>query len=91
MDISQARGSTQTINESFASEWLTADDAAHRLKVRARTLLLWARQGKVRGYVLSGVHRRVWRFRKQDLDAAFLPPEGRDVLHLPPSSVRSAE
>ncbi len=52
------------------SEWLTAAEAAHYLKVKVRTLLLWARQGKVKGYALSGTKRRVWRFRRADLDAA---------------------
>jgi excisionase family DNA binding protein len=54
------------------SEWLTATEAAQYLKVRARTLVLWARQGKVKAYALSGVTRRVWRFRAADLDAMLL-------------------
>ena len=53
-----------------ASEWLTAVEAAQYLKVKSRTLLLWVRQGKVKAYALSGVKRRVWRFRQCDLDAA---------------------
>jgi len=52
------------------SEWLTADEAARYLKVKTRTLLLWVRQGKVKGFALSGTKRRVWRFRQQDLDSA---------------------
>ncbi len=32
------------------SVWLTAPEAAHYLSVEPRTLLMWARQGKVRGY-----------------------------------------
>jgi hypothetical protein len=31
----------------MSSEWLTATEAAHHLKVRPRTLLSWARQGKI--------------------------------------------
>ena len=54
------------------TEWLTADEAAGYLRVKTRTLLLWARRGRVRGYPLSGIRRRVWRFRKVDLDAALL-------------------
>ena len=54
------------------SEWLTASEAAAYLKVKPRTLLLWVRQGKIRGHALSGTRRRVWRFRKEDLDAALL-------------------
>ncbi len=37
-----------------------------------RTLLLWTRQGKVKGFALSGALRRFWRFRRIDLDAALL-------------------
>jgi excisionase family DNA binding protein len=54
------------------SEWLTAAEAASYLKVKPRSLLLWVRQGKVQAYALTGTQRRVWRFRKQDLDAALL-------------------
>jgi excisionase family DNA binding protein len=54
--------------------WLTADEAAQYLKVKTRTLLLWARQGKVRGYTLSGTTRHVWRFRQLDLDATLTAP-----------------
>ena len=80
-----------TIAADASTEWLTAAEAARYLKIRARTLLLWARQGKVKGYVLSGTQRHVWRFRREDLDAAFFQPAGRDVLHSALSSVRSAE
>ena len=53
-------------------EWLTAAEAAQYLKVKVRTLLLWVRQGKVKAFALSGTRRRVWRFRRSDLDAALL-------------------
>jgi len=53
-------------------EWLTAAEAAQYLKVKVRTLLLWVRQGKVKAFALSGTKRRVWRFRRSDLDAALL-------------------
>lgn len=72
------------------TEWLTATEAAQYLKVKARTLLLWVRQGKLKGYALSGTHRHVWRFLRGDLDAALLQPAEQDVLHSAPSSVRSA-
>lgn len=55
------------------SVWLTAKEAAQYLKVEPRTLLLWARQGKLKAYALSGAARHVWRFRVEDLDAALLP------------------
>lgn len=52
------------------SDWLTASEAARYLKVKPRTLLLWVRQGKVTAYALSGTKRRVWRFRREDLESA---------------------
>jgi excisionase family DNA binding protein len=71
-----------------ANDWLTAAEAAGYLKVRVRTLLLWARQGKVKAFALSGTKRRVWRFRRQDLDAALLEFA---VLPSESPSVRPAE
>jgi excisionase family DNA binding protein len=70
------------------NDWLTANEAAQYLKVRVRTLLLWVRQGKVKGFALSGIKRRVWRFRRQDLDAALLESA---VLPSESPSVRPAE
>jgi excisionase family DNA binding protein len=55
------------------SDWLTAGEAAEYLKVKKRSLLLWVRQGKVKAYALCGTKRRIWRFRKGDLDAALIP------------------
>lgn len=49
--------------------WLTTAEAAAYLKVRPRTLSLWARQGKIPAHRLSGVQRRVWRFLQAELDA----------------------
>lgn len=48
--------------------WLTAKEAADYLKVRPRTLLLWARQGKIPAHKLSGVQRCIYRFLKPELD-----------------------
>jgi len=91
-DVDASRASEdRTAATSASSEWLTAAEAAQYLKIRVRTLLLWVRQGKVKGYALSGIRRHVWRFRHEDLDAAFVQPTRRDVLHSPSSSVRSAE
>jgi excisionase family DNA binding protein len=56
------------------SEWLTATEAASYLKIEPRTLLMWARQGRIKGYVLSGTERITWRFRSEDLDATMTPP-----------------
>jgi len=69
-------------------EWLTAAEAAAYLKVKVRTLLLWVRQGKVKAFALSGIKRRVWRFRQVDLDAVFLEAV---VLPSESPSVRPAE
>lgn len=55
------------------SNWLTTTEAASYVKIEPRTLLLWARQGKVKGYTLSGTQRHVWRFRPEDLDSAMIP------------------
>jgi excisionase family DNA binding protein len=53
------------------NQWLTSNEAAAYLRVAPRTLLAWARQGKVKGHVLSGIQRQTWRFRQADLDACF--------------------
>ena len=60
------------MNTLPTSEWLTAREAAAHLKVKPRSLLLWVRQGKIPAYALTGTQRRVWRFRKEDLDAVLL-------------------
>lgn len=70
------------------SEWLTASEAAEYLRIKPRTLLLWVRLGKVKGFALSGSLRHVWRFRRQDLDAALLETT---VLPSLTPSVRPAE
>lgn len=59
-------------SQTSQSEWLTTKEAAEYLKVKPRSLLLWVRQGKIKAYALSGTKRRVWRFRKEDMDAALL-------------------
>lgn len=56
------------------AKWLTAGEAAQYLRVEVRTLLLWVRQGKVKGYALSGTKRHVWRFLHCDLDAMLTEP-----------------
>jgi excisionase family DNA binding protein len=56
------------------SEWLTAAEAAAYLKVKPRTILQWAKHGKIRGHVLSGHQRCTWRFLRSDLDDKLTPP-----------------
>lgn len=70
-NIEAATGSASSVFPA-KSDWLTAKEAAQYLKVKPRSLLLWVREGKVPGFVLSGAKRRVWRFRKEDLDNALL-------------------
>ena len=59
---------------STQSEWLTATEAASYLRIKPRTILLWARQGHIRGHILSGTRRVTWRFLRSDLDATLTPP-----------------
>jgi len=53
---------------SSVYQWLTAQEAAQYLQIQPRTLQLWARQGRVKAYALSGHRRHVWRFLLSDLD-----------------------
>lgn len=76
------------MNANNQLEWLTVAEAADYLRIKPRTLLLWARQGKVKAFALSGTKRRVWRFRHLDLDAALLESS---VLPSISPSVRPAE
>jgi excisionase family DNA binding protein len=73
-------------NEIRDTDWLTSEEAAAYLKVMRRSLLLWTRQGKIKGHVLTGTKRRTWRFRKADLDAALL---SKSVVGCEPLPVRS--
>jgi len=73
---------------NIQSKWLTGTEAANYLKIKPRTLLYWARQGKVKAFALSGTKRRVWRFQQADLDAALLESS---VLPSISPSVRPAE
>jgi excisionase family DNA binding protein len=50
--------------------WLTAAEAAAYLNFKVRTILLWARQGRLKAYALTGTRSRVWRFLQSDLDSA---------------------
>jgi excisionase family DNA binding protein len=65
---------TEPLNpsESSTSGWITTAEAAAYLKMKTRMLLILVRQGKIKGHPLSGTRRHVWRFRREDLDAALL-------------------
>ncbi len=58
------------------SPWLTANEAGRYLKVSPRTVIRWAREGKVKGHRLSGHQRITWRFLQSDLDAMLAMPSG---------------
>ena len=58
--------------QEFTESTKTAAEAAAYLKVKPRSLLLSVRQGKIKAYALSGTKRHIWRFRKEDLDAALM-------------------
>jgi len=60
--------------ERFCQEVKIWTSASTYLKIERRTLLQWVRQGKVRGYILSGTQRHVWRFKTSDLDAMLSVP-----------------
>ena len=60
-------------SEATCSTWLTAAEAARYLKIKTRTILYWARSGKIKAYSLTGTKRRVWRFRQADLDGTLSP------------------
>jgi excisionase family DNA binding protein len=56
------------------TQWITAIEAAHYLKVKPRTVLKWAKEGRIPGHPLSGSKRITWRFLKSELDDAMLAP-----------------
>lgn len=63
-------------------EWLNSTEAVEHLKIKPRTLVLWAREGKIPGHRLSGNQRVTRRFLRQELDAMLkpssaVPAEGR--------------
>lgn len=74
----------------MTTNWLTVAEAAAYLKAKPRTLLKWVRAGAIKAYPLHGIKRRVWRFRREDLDAAlgFVPgPLATSMLNSQMSSV----
>lgn len=67
-----AQPAHEEARESSGYEWMTTAEAAKYLQIKTRTLLLWTRQGKIKGHALSGGRRHVWRYLRDDLDAALL-------------------
>jgi excisionase family DNA binding protein len=60
------------------NQWLTGREAAVYLRVNHRTVLLWARRGKIPAHKLSGIRRCVWRFLRRELDDAILGTSSAD-------------
>ena len=58
-----------TVNNS---PWMNAREAAQYLRVAHRTILEWAKTGKIPAHRLSGARRITWRFLKTELDRAML-------------------
>ncbi len=58
--------------------WLTGREAAAHLRVSHRTILKWAKEGRVPGHPLSGSKRVTWRFLKAELDAMLTLPSAAE-------------
>lgn len=54
------------------SPWMNAREAAQYLRVAHRTILEWAKAGKIPAHRLSGTRRCTWRFRAHELDSAMM-------------------
>ncbi|MFZ0731626.1 MAG: helix-turn-helix domain-containing protein [Candidatus Sulfotelmatobacter sp.] len=52
--------------------WLNAREAAQYLRVAHRTVLQWAKEGRIPAHRLSGTARVTWRFRADELDGAMM-------------------
>jgi excisionase family DNA binding protein len=59
-------------------EWLTAREVAQHLRVKERTVLKWAKQGRIPAHPLSGSKRVTWRFLKSELDAMLALPSAAE-------------
>jgi excisionase family DNA binding protein len=59
-------------------EWLTSTEAGEYLKVSPRTIVQWARAGKIPGHKLSGSKRVTWRFLRSELDATMALPSAAE-------------
>lgn len=67
------------MTSSLTSEWLTAAEAASYLKVKARTVLKWAKEGRIPAHALSGSKRITWRFLRSELDAMLALPSAAEL------------
>jgi excisionase family DNA binding protein len=64
-------------------EWLTATEVSRYLKVKPRTILKWAKEGRLPGHQLSGSKRITWRFLKAELDAMLAVPSAAEHRRVP--------
>lgn len=51
------------------TQWVTVAEAAAHLRVKPRTILVWAKTGRIPAHKLSGLQRCTWRFLRDELDA----------------------
>jgi excisionase family DNA binding protein len=54
------------------SPWMNAREAAQYLRVAHRTVLQWAKEGRIPAHRLSGTLRVTYRFRAAELDDAMM-------------------
>jgi excisionase family DNA binding protein len=69
---------TVFMTTSSKSEWLTAAEAALYLRVAHRTVLEWAKTGRIPAHRLSGTLRVTYRFRAAELDAMLCAPSAAE-------------
>jgi excisionase family DNA binding protein len=60
------------------NQWLTANEVSRYLKVKPRTVLKWAKEGRIPGHSLSGSKRITWRFLKSELDGMLMLPSAAE-------------
>ena len=53
---------------------MNAREAAQYLRVARRTVLEWAKTGKIPAHRLSGTRRCTWRFRADELEGMLTAP-----------------
>jgi len=53
---------------------MNAREAAQYLRVAHRTVLEWAKSGRIPAHRLSGLSRITWRFLAAELDGAMMGP-----------------
>lgn len=61
------------------NQWLNATEAAQHLRVKPRTILAWAKAGKIPGHKLSGTKRVTWRFLRSELDDMLALPSAAEL------------